>query len=210
MRLASKYAREGLVFVTILAAAAWLGAWPQTNPGPGNRLAFDVVSINLHQGGPSAGLDLRRSGGHVSLTASLRELMILAFNLNSLSQAADTIIGMPSWASDTFDIEAEAPGDPTVDQKRLMLQSLLANRFQMVAHHETRQSPIYALVLAKAGKLGPQLHPHAADTACHASRAAQPSSANEHSAEAVALEDLERFPCGRVAGGFLSPGDHIA
>jgi uncharacterized protein (TIGR03435 family) len=39
-----------------------------------------------------------------------------------------------------------------------MLQSLLAGRFQMTAHHEMRQLPAYALVVAKPGKLGPQLH----------------------------------------------------
>ena len=135
--------------------------------------------------------------------------MILAYDLHNLSQASDVIVGMPSWAgSETFDIQAEAPGNPTVEQKRLMLQSLLADHFKMVVHHETRESPIYALILANGEKLGPQLRPHAADTDCNASpNASRP--ANDDSSAAIALQDLQRFPCGRVAGGFLSPGDHI-
>ena len=56
-----------------------------------------------------------------------------------------------------FDIEANTEGDPGASQKRLMLQSLLADRFQIALHHETRQSPVFALVVAKPGKMGPQL-----------------------------------------------------
>ena len=85
--------------------------------------------------------------------------MILTYNLHNLSQAKDTIVGMPDWANgETFDIEAEAPDNPTIEQKRLMLQSLLEDRFKMVVHQETRQSPIYAVEIVKPGKLGPQLH----------------------------------------------------
>jgi uncharacterized protein (TIGR03435 family) len=53
-----------------------------------------------------------------------------------------------------------------VAQKQLMLQSLLQDRFKLVIHHETRQLPIYALVLAKAGKIGPQLIPHTDNANC--------------------------------------------
>src|SRR5579863_5872518 len=65
-----------------------------------------------------------------------------------------------------FDIEATAKGSPTVEQKQLMLQSLLEDRFKLVVHHETRQLPIYEVVLTKAGKLGPQLTRHVDNTNC--------------------------------------------
>jgi uncharacterized protein (TIGR03435 family) len=43
---------------------------------------------------------------------------------------------------------------------RLMVQSLLTDRFKLVVHFESKQGPAYALVLAKTGKTGPQLLPH--------------------------------------------------
>lgn len=47
-----------------------------------------------------------------------------------------------------------------------MLQALLADRFKLVAHHETRQLPMYVLVVSKPGKRGPQLVPHTDDAKC--------------------------------------------
>jgi uncharacterized protein (TIGR03435 family) len=71
-------------------------------------------------------------------------------------------------ATTRFDIEAKSEiPNPTKDQMRLMMQSLLAERFKLVLHTETRQLPVLALVLAKPGKLGPQLRPHpAGDDTC--------------------------------------------
>jgi uncharacterized protein (TIGR03435 family) len=213
MYLAPKYARTGLILLAMFAAAAPPVLWPQTNtvqPAPSNHLVFDAASIKLHNSGPNSGANLARSGGHVQLTAGLPTLMILAYSLHSLSQAMDTIVGMPNWGTaETFDIEAEAPGNPAVEQKRLMLQSLLADRFKMVVHHETRQLPIYALVLVKEGNLGPQLRAHPANIACNASPSASVSSTSGGSPATIALQDLEQFPCGRVVGGFLLPGDHV-
>ena len=65
-----------------------------------------------------------------------------------------------------FDIEAKAGGNVTRDQINLMLQSLLADRFKLAAHQETRPLPVYALVLSKAGKTGPQLQSHGDDSKC--------------------------------------------
>lgn len=67
------------------------------------------------------------------------------------------IFGGPSWAnSDRFDIEAkaEAVTDMTPERMPLLLQSLLADRFQLKIHTETRELPVYDLVI---GKNGPKL-----------------------------------------------------
>ena len=64
-----------------------------------------------------------------------------------------------SIRGDRFDIQAHAPANTTKDQMRLMMQSLLADRFKLVVHTEKRQLPIFALVLEKPGKTGPQLRP---------------------------------------------------
>jgi uncharacterized protein (TIGR03435 family) len=73
-------------------------------------------------------------------------------------------VKLPDWAQTArFDIEARADGNPTKDDMRLMMQSLLAERFHLVAHTVTHEDPVYAVVLAKPGITGPQLKPHPAD-----------------------------------------------
>lgn len=78
------------------------------------------------------------------------------------------MLSTPAWAlSDGFDIHAKSENhDPTKDQMRLMMQSLLADRFKLVVHTDTRQVPVFALVLAKPGVIGAQLKPHPADKPC--------------------------------------------
>jgi hypothetical protein len=63
-------------------------------------------------------------------------------------------------------IDAKADGNPTKDQMRLMMQSLLADRFKLRAHFETKQVPVLALTLVKPGKLGPKLLPHSEGPPC--------------------------------------------
>jgi uncharacterized protein (TIGR03435 family) len=68
--------------------------------------------------------------------------------------------------TDRFDIDGKAQGNPTKDQMRLMVQSLLADRFRLAVHYETRQLPVFALVLDKPGQLGSQLQKHPDDAPC--------------------------------------------
>jgi bla regulator protein BlaR1 len=75
----------------------------------------------------------------------------------------DQFTGLPDWAndSDKYQINAKAEGEQTLtpDQARLMLQTLLADRFQLRLHHETRNLPVYELTIAKSGlklKLTPE------------------------------------------------------
>jgi bla regulator protein BlaR1 len=65
-----------------------------------------------------------------------------------------------------FEIEARAPGNPTKDQMRLMMQSLLADRFKLKVHLETREGPVFALTLVRPGRTGPKLRPHGDGPAC--------------------------------------------
>ena len=61
-----------------------------------------------------------------------------------------------------------------MEEKRLMIQSLLADRFKLTMHYEMRELPEYALVVAKSGKTGPQLRPHSDSTTCVDVPAGQP------------------------------------
>jgi uncharacterized protein (TIGR03435 family) len=75
---------------------------------------------------------------------------------------------LPHWAmTDGFDIQARAPGvNPTKEQMRSMMRSLLADRFKFAFHAEKREMPVLALVLAKPETLGPPLQPHPAGAPC--------------------------------------------
>jgi uncharacterized protein (TIGR03435 family) len=71
----------------------------------------------------------------------------------------EQVLGEPGWTNtDAFDIEAKvAPADvPTLakmtfEQRRTMFQSILADRFKLAVHHETRELPIYVLSVGKGG-----------------------------------------------------------
>jgi uncharacterized protein (TIGR03435 family) len=115
-------------------------------------LAFEVASIRPHKGMYTV-VRVSISGPKVTIEAyGLTGLIMDAYRLNGSYQ----ISGGPSWMdsdSDRFDIVANAPGEgtPTGDDVRRMLQSLLADRFQLKLHRETKERPVYALVVAKSG-----------------------------------------------------------
>jgi uncharacterized protein (TIGR03435 family) len=74
---------------------------------------------------------------------------------------------MPEWVMrDRYAIEARADGISTKDQMRLMMQSLLAERFGFKAHFEERTFPAFALELVNPGRTGPKLRPHSEGVPC--------------------------------------------
>jgi len=92
--------------------------------------------------------------------------IIFAYNLMG-NQIQSVVPQLPHWATtDRFDIDARASGNPSKNEMRLMMQSLLANRFKFAIHTESREVPVLALMLAKPGKAGPQLRPHPVNTPC--------------------------------------------
>ncbi len=141
--------------------------------------SFDVASVKGNKSGnPAAnsnfplgpGAVYSANGGHFTATNfSLVSYIFFAYRIVG-DQAQAVLTQLPGWVTtDRFDILANTDGDPakdTKDQMRLMMRSLLAERFKMVSHYETRQVPILAAVLVKPGKTGPQLQPHPADAAC--------------------------------------------
>jgi uncharacterized protein (TIGR03435 family) len=137
-----------LTIVMLAILAAPLSAIQKAPTGKG--LEFEAASIKPNKsvdvGG--ANINLGRPGGRVMISKfSLRMLMGQAFDLHSLSDALNLIIGVPNWGdSEHFDIEAVAEGSPGISEKRFMLQSLLADRFKLAFHDESRQRPVYALV----------------------------------------------------------------
>lgn len=80
------------------------------------------------------------------------------------------IADLPKWVgTQPFTIGARAPeSNPTKDQMRLMMQSLLVNRFGLVIKFQKQSASVFALVLAKPGVTGPNLRPHDQGPPCPA------------------------------------------
>jgi uncharacterized protein (TIGR03435 family) len=79
----------------------------------------------------------------------------------------DLLAGQPNWVGEQrFRIHARIAQDATKDQVRLMMQSLLAERFGLNVHFENREVPVLALRMAKSGVLGPKLKRHEDGPAC--------------------------------------------
>jgi uncharacterized protein (TIGR03435 family) len=141
------------LFIGVLSAVG-LRAQAPTVP------AFEVASVKINKSGDSnGGSSVRPGGRYIATNITLRALVRSAYGLLH----DDQLSGGPSWInSQRFDIIAKAEGNPSTevfrDQARLMLRALLADRFKLKVHNETRELPIYTLVIAKRdGKLGTQL-----------------------------------------------------
>jgi uncharacterized protein (TIGR03435 family) len=120
--------------------------------------AFEVASVKPNKSGAS---NSSTSGNATSFTAvnvSLRQLIVFAYRLK------DFQVGAPSWTeSERYDIAARSPEGGQGDNRQ-RLQTLLADRFTLKVHRETREQPVYALILARSdGRLGPQLKPSTID-----------------------------------------------
>jgi uncharacterized protein (TIGR03435 family) len=108
-------------------------------------LAFDVVSIRPGGGGMPASMV---SGDSVSLSGvSVVELMRMAFDLYSFQ-----FVSVPQWAvTEKFAVMAKTDRPVTPDERKEMMQTLLADRFRLTVHRETRPVSGFALLLAKGG-----------------------------------------------------------
>jgi uncharacterized protein (TIGR03435 family) len=154
------------------ATAAPSAATQDWQTAAGGKMEFDVASVRQNKTGEKPSLNVSPTsfdsfsptgGIYSAKNIGLMSFIMFAYKL-SMSQIVALESQLPSWAmTDQFDIEARAAGDPTKDQYRLMMQSLLADRFKLVAHYETQQVPKFGIVLAKPGVLGPKLRMHRVD-----------------------------------------------
>jgi bla regulator protein blaR1 len=134
-------------------------------------MAFDVASIKLAKPGtftmPTIFLDqgdAKPPGGHFLGSWPLTGYIWFAYKLDTFQ--SDLRAQLPKWANDEYVIDAKADGNPTKNQMRLMVQSLLADRFKLRVHFESKEVPALALILVKPGKLGPKLRPHSEGPPC--------------------------------------------
>ena len=129
---------------------------------------FDVVSIK-----PSSP-DARGTGVNIQLgiyhvtNLSLRNMIMYAYHI----RMPDQVLGLTGWAaSASYDISAKSndelvailkamPVPERQQQQRLMVQAMLQDRFHLKAHLETKEMPVFALVLAKGGSKLKQADPN--------------------------------------------------
>lgn len=150
-----------------------------SKPGTPGRMSFEVASIRQSKPGtftpPDFALDNGDSyapfpdpSGRFTADFPLSVYIEFAYKLWLTPEQTDSMLAhLPKWvATDSFEIHAKAEGNPTKDQMRLMMQSLLADRFQLAIHFKTRQESVLALILEKPGRTGPKLRPHSAGPAC--------------------------------------------
>lgn len=141
---------------------------------------------------------LRQFDGRIIGTGlTVQNLLIMAFGVRDVENA-------PPWVRmDRFDIVANAPREITKTQESKNLQALLIERFKLVAHRETRDFPVYALVLARPdGSLGPQLTPSKMDCSRRDSIRARAVTGAVPAAAAGELPNCSTTSSdGRMAGG---------
>jgi bla regulator protein BlaR1 len=200
----------GVLVAPLLRAQTAVSDW-QT--AAGGAAKFDVASVK--QTGPdgsyysnfplNAWSAFARTGGLFTATnIALKDYLTFAYKLSTYETRHTLPPQLPKWANaNRYDIQARASGEPTKDQFRLMIQALLTERFKLVAHRETRQIPVFALVLEKPGKLGPKLRPHLDNPPC----AIVPAPGSPQAGPYF----VGGFPtfCGGVTGEVVSGHDHF-
>jgi uncharacterized protein (TIGR03435 family) len=118
---------------------------------PANALRFEFAAI--HSSAKTRNGIFRaalvHNGRYEVKQATMLDLIRTAWNFD-----ADRVLGGPNWLElDKFDITAKAPADSTVETQRLMLQSLLKDRFRLVLHEGTGPVPAWALTADKKNSL---------------------------------------------------------
>jgi uncharacterized protein (TIGR03435 family) len=190
----------------------------------GGKMSFDVASVKQDTAEPSAKTrhsnirlgsqdSFSPTGGLLSATNySLLEYIVFAYKLTN-DQTGSISAQFPKWANtERFDIQAHASGDPSKDQYRLMMQTLLADRFKLAVHYETKEVKELALVLDKPGKLGPQLYSHRDDVSCVTSMVPQTGAVPKiaggfpEACGTVVAEPLTRIGHVRVSGRAVTMG----
>ncbi len=132
--------RAALVIGTLLLSAIFAQAPP----------AFDAASVRLSDPNEPTAVAEFLPGGRFRANIALRYIIERAYEIEDYQ-----LLGDPAWVkADRYSIQAKTDSPATDDQLRQMVQAMLASRFGLKIHRETRDLPVYALVI---GKDGPKL-----------------------------------------------------
>jgi uncharacterized protein (TIGR03435 family) len=143
--------------VTLVLISAFLATVIHAQPAAPK---FDVAAIKPSNPDATGQFVRMPSPGRISVTnMTLQQLIRFAYSEGIGANLE--IAGGPNWLDkDRFDVEAKAEGTPTQPELRLMIQGLLADRFALKSHTETKEVNVYAMMLARSdGNLGPKVQP---------------------------------------------------
>jgi uncharacterized protein (TIGR03435 family) len=162
----------GLLTLAVPNLVGQQNALPASSVHPGDTAVtpqpvYDVASIKkyVHDGGSFSSFMRINPDGIIATHMSVRSLICNAYGVSFYQ-----LSGGPAWVdSDLYDVNvkmddssmealAKLPPDQLQPMRQKMLQAVLAERFKLEIHHETKQFPVYALVVAKGGS---KLHPSA-------------------------------------------------
>jgi uncharacterized protein (TIGR03435 family) len=158
-------------------------------PVSGQAPTFEAASVRPTEAKRPGGDLVFLPGGQLrSSNEVVVQLIAAAYNVPTFR-----IVGGPDWIrTEGFDIQARGEATATMDHTRLMLRTLLADRFMLRVRTETRDVPIYSLVLARAdGRTGPRL------------RRASPAACADRGPQPIGGQPGDLPPCGRL---FENPG----
>jgi uncharacterized protein (TIGR03435 family) len=205
----------GTAIRSLLTAAMWMTAFvpiliardsAAQAPDPshsqtGEKLSFDVASVRQNKSGsppngdkPSSNVPLgpgnvySATGGLVSIK-NYTLLSYITFAYKMTDGQLEAFRGMaPDWViNDRFNIQARTEkNDVTKDQLRLMMRSLIAERFNLSVHYETRQISVYGLQMVRSGTMGPKLQSHPADSLCPTTLPAKATASTPAPTETIA------------------------
>jgi uncharacterized protein (TIGR03435 family) len=114
----------------------------------GQTFEMADVHVSPHSDNPSLSV-LHRDGKYELLGASMVDLVSTAYGVKP-----EAVTGGPGWLeSDRFDVIAKAPNDLNGEALKAMLQTLLADRFGVVVHHDTKLMPAYVLTAGKSPRV---------------------------------------------------------
>ena len=150
---------------------------PDWQAKAGGKMEFEVASVRLNPGPPEpANFRLSpddaygNTGGLLIAHYNLVSYIDFAYKLGPLTREQFQAMyeRLPNWVrTDNYEIRARAETtNPTKDQMRLMMQSLLKERFGLVVHYEEQDTPVLEMTLKKPATLGPQLRRHEDGPAC--------------------------------------------
>lgn len=156
---------------------------------------FEVADVRANHSGLPGIQGGILPGGQVSVrNIPMKELIMQAYK-------AGDVAGGPGWLDfERFDIAAKAPPGTSEDTLRLMLQRLLADRFQLAIHRERKAMPVYALIAARKR---PGLRPAqgAGQPACHPGRGSE--GLNHTACTNFTMADLASWLSTRIAPSYI-------
>jgi len=152
---------------------------PEWQVAAGGKQEFDVVSVREDKNAddpssvnvPNGPEDAYTNTDGIFSAKNWPLVSLISFAFKNTTAQRDVFrASLPDWAlNEGFNIEARTDNhNVSKDQMRLMMQSLLVDRFKLKVHYETRQVSVYAVELVRPGLLGTGLRPHPADDPCSA------------------------------------------